>query len=201
MAITGHDSTGTPPLDPGETAGLIPAHITTQQQLNEWELANILEGERWAFGRKRKDLLSIQFVRTLHKRMFGNTWRWAGTFRYTEKNIGVAPENIQPEFMKLCKDVKAQLELKSHALDEIAARFHHRLVSIHPFANGNGRLARTMTDLLLVQNGAGRFTWGAGDLVAEGSARQRYLDALRAADARNYEPLFAFVRSQLKKKT
>jgi Fic-DOC domain mobile mystery protein B len=200
MAITGPDSTGTTPLDPGETAGLIPAHITTQQQLNEWELANILEGERWAFGRKHKDLLSIQFVRTLHKRMFGNTWRWAGTFRNTEKNIGVAPENIQPEFMKLCKDVKAQLEHKSHALEEIAARFHHRLVSIHPFANGNGRLARTMTDLLLVQNGAERFTWGAGDLVPEGSARQRYLDALRAADARNYEPLFAFVRSQPKKK-
>ncbi|HYA27393.1 MAG TPA: mobile mystery protein B, partial [Acidobacteriota bacterium] len=189
------------PLDPGETAGLIPSHITTQQQLNEWELANILEGERWAFGRRHKDLLSIQFVGALHKRMFGNTWSWAGMFRNSEKNIGVAPEGIQPELLKLCKDVKAQLEHKSQRLDEIAARFHHRLVSIHPFANGNGRLARTMTDLLLVQNGAERFTWGAGNLVAAGSARQRYLDALRQADARNYGPLFAFVRSQPKKKT
>lgn len=198
MGLKFEYATGATPLDPDETAGLLPVQITTQQQLNEWELANILEGERWAFGRKRKDLLSIQFVRTLHKRMFGNTWRWAGTFRETEKNIGVAQENIQPEFMKLCKDVNAQLEHKSYDLDEIAARFHHRLVSIHPFANGNGRLARTMTDLLLVQNGAERFIWGAGDLIAEGSARQRYLDALHAADTKNYGPLFAFVRSKAK---
>ena len=197
--MTKRESPGTTPLDPGETAGLIPSHITTQQQLNEWELANILEGERWAFGRRHKDLLSIQFVGALHKRMFGNTWSWAGTFRNSEKNIGVAPENIQPELMKLCKDIEVQLEHKKHVLDEIAARFHHRLVSIHPFANGNGRLARTMTDLLLVQNGAERFTWGASDLVAEGKARQRYLDALRAADAKNYKPLFDFVRSQQKK--
>jgi Fic-DOC domain mobile mystery protein B len=188
-------ATGATPLDPDEAAGLIPSHITTQQQLNEWELANILEGERWAIGRKRKDLLSIQFVRTLHKRMFGNTWRWAGIFRGTGKNIGVAPANIQPELMKLCEDVIAQLEHKSYTIDEIAARFHHRLVSIHPFANGNGRHARLMTDLLLVQNGAQRFTWGKDDLVAEGTVRKRYIQALQAADRRDYGPLLKFVRS------
>lgn len=186
---------GATPLDPDEAAGLIPAHITTQGQLNEWELANITEGERWAFSRKRKTLLGIEFVRNLHKRMFGNTWRWAGTFRTTEKNIGVDPARIQPMLVDLCEDVKAQLAHASYSIDEIAARFSHRLVSIHPFANGNGRFSRTMADLLLVQNGAERFSWGAGNLVDLGDARRRYLDALRAADARDYRPLLAFVRS------
>ena len=158
-------------------------------------MSNILEGERWAFSRKRNNLLEVNFIRQLHKRMFGNTWRWAGTFRTTEKNIGIDPLHVQTALHNLCEDVKTQLEYKSYALDEIAARFSHRLVAIHPFANGNGRLSRTIADLLLVQNGAERFTWGAGKLVAASDVRQRYIDALQAADRRDYTPLMGFVRS------
>ena len=196
MAISLDYPPGATPLDPDEAAGLIPSHITTHGQLNEWELVNIVEGERWAFSRKGKNLLSIEFLRRLHQRMFGDTWRWAGTFRSTEKNIGIDPARIQPALLDLFKDVAAQLEHQSYSLDEIAARFSHRLVSIHPFANGNGRLSRTMADLLLVHYGAGRFSWGAGtNLVAESDTRQGYLAALRAADARDYAPLLAFVRA------
>jgi Fic-DOC domain mobile mystery protein B len=196
MALNLDYPPGATPLDPNEAAGLIPSHIATHGQLNEWELVNILEGERWAFSRRHRNLLSIEFVRRLHKRVFGATWRWAGTFRSTEKNIGIDPAGIQPALLDLFKDVETQLEHKSYPLDEIAARFSHRLVWIHPFANGNGRLSRTMADLLLVQQGAERFSWGAGsNLVFEGAARQAYLDALRAADARDYGLLLAFVRS------
>lgn len=186
---------GATPLDPDEAAGLIPSHIANHAQLNEWEMVNIIEGERWAFGRRHRNLLGNEFVCALHKRMFGNTWRWAGKFRTTEKNIGVDPLRIQSALHDLCEDVKTQLEFKSYPLDEIAARFSHRLVAIHPYANGNGRLSRTMADLLLAQHGATRFSWGAGNLVADGEARQRYLAALRAADAKDYGPLLAFVRS------
>ncbi|MDT3737296.1 MAG: mobile mystery protein B [Denitratisoma sp.] len=186
---------GATPLDPDEAAGLIPSHIANHGQLNEWEMVNIIEGERWAFGRRHRNLLGNEFVCALHKRMFGTTWRWAGKFRTTEKNIGVDPLRIQPALHDLCEDVKTQLECKSYPLDEIAARFSHRLVAIHPFANGNGRLSRTMADLLLVQHGEPRFSWGAGNLVADGEVRQRYLAALRAADGKDYGPLLAFVRS------
>lgn len=188
---------GATPLDPDEAAGLIPDHITTQRQLNRWEARNILNGEDWAFDNKRADILSVDFVLTLHKKMFGDTWRWAGKFRETEKNIGVAPEAIEVELKKLLQDVKAQLQDKSWPLDQVAARFHHRLVFIHPFPNGNGRFARTMCDLLLVQNGGARFTWGAGDLTStESELRKRYIAALQAADGKDYEGLFKFVRQQ-----
>lgn len=186
---------GATPLDQDEAEALIPKHITTQEQLNEWELRNILDGERWAFGRKHGDLLSSDFMRRLHKRMFGETWRWAGTYRTTGKNIGVDSSKIAPMLKDLCADAIAQLEHKSYPLDEMAARLHHRLVWIHPFPNGNGRFSRTMADLVLVANGAARFTWGAGDLISETETRQRYLDALRAADAKKYAPLLDFVRS------
>jgi Fic-DOC domain mobile mystery protein B len=188
---------GATPLDPDEAEGLIPDHITTQGQLNRWELRNVLAGETWAFGAKRSNILSIEFMQTLHKKMFGDTWRWAGNFRKTEKNIGVAPETIETGLKELCEDVKAQLKYKSWPLDEIAARFHHRLVYIHPFPNGNGRFARTMSDLLLVEHGAERFSWGAGDLVSNTSeVRNRYISALQAADRKDYRELFAFVRQK-----
>lgn len=186
---------GAMPLDPDEAAGLIPSHIANHGQLNEWEMVNILEGEQWAFGRRHPDLLASAFVCRLHRRMFGNTWRWAGKFRTTEKNIGVDPLRIQPDLHDLCENVKAQIVHASYPLDEIAARFSHRLVAIHPFANGNGRLSRTLADLLLVQHGAPRFSWGAGNLIADGEVRQHYLAALRAADGKDYSPLLAFVRS------
>lgn len=187
---------GTTPLDPDESAGLVPGHIGTREQLDEWEAENILAGERWAAGAaKRREILDDAFLRELHRQMFERTWKWAGSYRASEKNIGIAPEHIAEEVCKLLEDTKAQLAGKVAPTDEIAARFHHRLVSIHPFPDGNGRHARLLTDLLLAANGAEPFPWGRGDLEHAGEAREHYLAALRAADARDFAPLLAFVRS------
>jgi Fic-DOC domain mobile mystery protein B len=185
---------GATPLDPDESAGLIPSHVATQGQLNEWEQQNILEGERWAFSRRNLNPLSLEFSQDLHKHMFGRTWKWAGRFRTTEKNIGVDSQLIGIKLTELFRDVEAQLADQSNPIDEVAARFHHRLVSIHPFANGNGRFSRTMTDLLLKSKGKEAFSWAGGSLNA-GEIRNRYISALRAADAHDLGPLFAFVRS------
>jgi Fic family protein len=80
-------------------------------------------------------------------------------------------------------------------LDELAVRFHHRLVSIHPFANGNGRWSRMAGDLLAVQRGARRFTWGRANLQNIGDVRRAYIDALRAADKHDPRPPIMFARS------
>lgn len=187
---------GATPLDPDESAGLLPGHIATREQLDEWEAENILEGQRWAAGAaRRRDILDDAFLRELHRRMFARTWKWAGTYRSTEKNLGVAPARIAEEVRQLLENTRAQIAAKVAPIDEVAARFHHRLVWIHPFPNGNGRHARLLTDLLLATNGAEPFAWGRGDLEHAGEARERYLAALRAADARDFAPLLAFVRS------
>jgi Fic-DOC domain mobile mystery protein B len=181
------------PLDPDEARALIPRHIATQAELNEWEHDNIVEGERWAFARRRKDLLTADFLKRLHRKMFGATWKWAGQWRTSEKNIGIAPEQIPVAVRELLQDVAAQVDGHSYPIREVAARLHHRLVQIHPFPNGNGRLARTYADLLLSSQGEERFRWGDGDLVAHGDVRERYIAALRAADARDYGPLLQFL--------
>ena len=185
---------GATPLDADERASLIPGHITNQRELNEWEQPNILQGEAWA-GKQRKEILSEGFVRNLHKQMFGDTWRWAGQFRKSDKNIGVDWLNISVELRKLLDDVAVQIEHTSYPPDEVAARFHHRLVAIHPFPNGNGRHARLMADLLAERLGQSRFTWGSRSLVDASATRQAYIAALQAADTRNYTPLLVFARS------
>ena len=133
---------GMTPIDPDEARALIPRHSATQDQLNEWEHQNILESERWALSRRRNDLLTPEFMQRLHHKMFGDTWRWAGTWRTKEKNIGITPDQISTRVGELLDDVAAQLKNGSYRVAEIAARCHHRLVQIHPFPNGNGRFAR-----------------------------------------------------------
>lgn len=183
------------PSDHDEMQGLMHSSVTTAGGLNYLEAGNIRRAERWAFAQVHENLLTSEFIKQLHRRMFGEVWKWAGEYRKTEKNIGVIAWNISTEVYKLCNDVQAQIRLKSYPPDELAARFHYKLVQIHPFPNGNGRLGRIMADLLLVSLGESRFTWGNSNLTQQSNTRQKYLDALRAADNHNYKPLLDFVRS------
>jgi len=182
------------PLTEEEREQLVPSYITVRPELNGAEQANILEAEEWAFARKR-GVLDERFLTNLHKRMFGRVWRWAGTFRKSERNIGIDAYRIPVELHQLLDDCRFWIEHGTYEPDEIAARFHHRLVLIHPFPNGNGRHARMATDLLLVALDRPRFSWGRVNLVDPGKTRQRYVDALRDADNHDIGPLLEFVRS------
>lgn len=182
------------PLTEEEREQLIPSYITLRSELNEAEQANILEATEWAFSRKR-DVLDERFLTNLHKRMFERVWRWAGQFRQSEKNIGIDAYRIPQELRQLVDDCRYWIDNATYEPDEIATRFHHKLVWIHPFPNGNGRHARLATDLLLEALGQPRFTWGRDNLIDANETRQRYVAALKAADNHDYGPLLQFVRS------
>ena len=194
-----HDD-GNTPIDPDERDGLIPSHIQTRAELNQWEALNISRAQEWAFGRRNLDLLSVEALQELHRRMFDSTWSWAGGFRRSDKSISPCHWTQVPVAMRdLVDDTRAQHgtgDKTPESLDDIAMRFHHRLVRVHPWANGNGRHARLATDLLLRGWNRPVFTWGGGaDLAREGRARGNYIEALRAADSGNFDPLRTFVRS------
>ena len=185
---------GTTPLDEDEAEGLIP-DLHTRGELNAWELGNILKAEEWAFGGRRGDILTIDFVKELHRRMLDETWTWAGEFRRSDKSIGVYWATIADALRDLLDDTKYWITNGPYPPDEVLARFHHRLVSIHPFPNGNGRHARLMADVLGSVMGWEPLTWGRGNLERAGNARTLYLAALKQADKGHMEPLVNFIRS------
>ena len=174
--------------------GLIPSYITLRSELNEAEQASIAEAQGWAFARRR-NVLDEKFLDRLHKRMYGSVWRWAGERRTSGTNIGVDPYRIGAELRQLIDDCRYWMRNETYEPDEIAARFHHKLVWIHCYSNGNGRHARLATDLLLKEMGRKPFSWGAGEPIDEGEARMRYIAALRSADRHDIGPLLEFVRS------
>jgi len=179
------------PLTPDEREGLIPSHITLRSELNELEQQNILEADAWA-SLRRRDPVNEPFGRSLHRRMFRRVWRWSGTYRTSDKNLGVGNQLIVP---RLYEQTRYWMENKTFAPDEIAVRFHHALVLIHPFPNGNGRWSRLMADILVMQLGEKRFTWGGNALTAADETRGAYIAALQAADKHDFTSLFAFARS------
>jgi len=185
---------GSTPLDADELACLIPTHISTQGELNEWEQQNILQGEAWA-RKQRKDILDEAFIRQLHAQMFNETWRWAGIYRKSDKNIGVGWHQVGVKLRDLCNDVRHQVEHATFPPDETAVRFHHRLVAVHPFPKGNDRHARMMADLLIQRLGQPRFSWGSKSLTEATETRMRYINALRAADRGDIQPLLVFAGS------
>ena len=191
--VTTPEDDGQTPLDPDETEGLLPDWITNRADLNLAEEENIALGMAWgARAHPRRSVLTQEFLRELHRRMFGRVWRWAGQYRHGERNIGIAPHAISSELKKLLDDARAWDEFKSYAIDQCAVRLHHRLTVIHPFPNGNGRCSRVYADLYLEQHGAPPFSWGE---KLDGTKRRRiYLDALHAADVLDYQPLLEFVR-------
>ncbi|MCK5134096.1 MAG: mobile mystery protein B [Candidatus Sabulitectum sp.] len=187
---------GATPLDESEINGLVLTHITTRSQLDRWEFDNILEAVSWLDRTKPKDILNEHFVKTLHRKMFGSVWRWAGQFRKSEKTVDGPWLEIGTGLRKLCDDTQYKIDIKSESSDEIAIRFHHKLVWIHPFPNGNGRHARLLTDTLLA-NVLDRppFTWGRGNLTKDGATRSDYITALQLADRGFFDQLRQFVRS------
>lgn len=183
------------PLDAEEREGLMQTWITTRADLNEAEQANIDDAMAWTGRRRDQELLTEGFVFELHRRMFGDVWSWAGSRRRTGKNIGIDPVHIPVQLGGLLRDARYWIDQGSFPPDEIAVRLHHGLVAIHPFPNGNGRHARLMADLLIVQLGGAPFSWGGGTLRDIGTLRAEYIAALRAADQHDPMPLLAFARN------
>ena len=189
---------GQTPIDEDEKEELRIHTITTRGELDEFEQANIEKAVEWSLKRKYpyERILTVEFIKTVHKMMFSEVWEWAGSFRKTNKNIGVDKYTIEQNLHVLLGDCRFWIENKTYSEDEIAIRFKHRLVKIHPFPNGNGRHSRLCADIL-ISHGLNKpiFTWGGKDLTDQGETRAKYLEAIYQADKEDIEPLLRFSRS------
>ena len=189
---------GQTPLEEDEKVGLLIPTIATRAELDEFEQQNIEEAIQWILTRplKATTILTEQFVRSLHKRMYGRVWGWAGEFRKTNKNLGVDKWQIPSSLKALLDDASYWIAHETFTPDEIAVRFKHRIVSIHCFPNGNGRHSRLMADIIIDKiYRLPVFSWGAKNLVKQSDTRTTYLKAVKEADKNNYGQLLLFARS------
>jgi len=189
---------GQTPLNEEELDGLLIPSITTREELDEFEQLNIEKAIQWTFGKKWKaeQLFSEKFIKDLHKRMYGEVWKWAGAFRESEKNLGIKSYLIPAELKVLLDDALFWVENDTYSPDELAIRFKHRLVSIHCFSNGNGRHSRLMADLIMEKLfNATFFSWGSINLVKVTDARKAYIKAIKMADKQDLQPLMVFAKS------
>lgn len=189
---------GQTPLDEDEKEGLKIKTITTQGELDELEQLNIEKAVEWTIhaNLKPNKILTEKFVKDLHKRMYGDVWKWAGEFRRTEKNIGMPWIQIGVELKSLLDDTKYWIENKTYSPEEIAIRFKHRIVFIHCFPNGNGRHSRMMADIIMESIFKKEiFTWHQSNMVRADETRKEYINSLKEADNGNINPLIEFAKN------
>ena len=189
---------GQTPLDEDEKEGLKIKSITTQKELDEFEQLNIEKAVEWTIhaNLKPEKILTEKFIKDLHKKMYGDVWKWAGEFRKSDKNIGINWMQIGIELKNLLDDSKYWIENKTYTPEEIAIRFKHRIVAIHCFPNGNGRHSRMMADIIMESIfGKEIFTWHKSNMVKADETRKAYITALREADNGNINPLIEFAEN------
>jgi len=193
----GEDPEGATPLNGEDVEGLRPTWISNRDDVNLAEAQNIADAIAKYRNRNLKthEVLDDLFVRTLHKAMYSDVWAWAGVYRLRDTSIGIAPEHISVDVVNLMGDAHYWLDSDdSTSIDQAVCDVHHKLVRIHPFRNGNGRMTRLFADLLLMSKGQDPFSWGSGNLDATTSTRKVYIKALRAADGGDLTELYDFVR-------
>jgi len=189
-----NDRDGHTVLSTKERKGLRLTHVTNMKELDAAEQMNINQGLLWLDSIKTEDYLSEEFFKKLHLKLFGEVWKWAGEYRLSEKNIGVEPWRVASEMKKFIEDAHFWVEKNSfESWSELLAHFHHKLVFIHPFPNGNGRFSRIVTNYLCVKNDKPVPSWYL-DLPSE-KRRAKYIDSLRAADEKKYSDLIDFFKN------
>lgn len=139
----------------------------------------------------KKHTLSEQLIRSLHQLIVSDTDKeWAGRYRNSAVMITGA-DYTPPEAMEVPKLMRQLIEWTRKEKQklrpvELAAIFHHKLVHIHPFFDGNGRTARLAMNIFLLQAG---FPLA----IVLKNDRKKYYRMLSMADKGNYEPLVRFV--------
>jgi len=164
----------------------------TMQEIYLYEAKNITKATlKYLSTTPSKKLapFSYDWLLTLHHKMFGDVWDWAGKLRHAELSIGVKAYLVSIEIKKLVDDLAFWEANQTFDTIEIASRIHHRAVQIHPFLNGNGRWSRMLANIYLKQNGLEPTKWKEDLLSKENPDRDRYIQALKQADQGDYSDL------------
>ena len=188
---------GSTPLDHDQIKGIRFSHLTTMGELDEIEDTNIQKGLEWLHHKDHENFLSMQFLCKLHEKLFGEVWKWGGKFRTVEVNISkYRAHDVGPQLKNFFEDIRLWIDGKKMNWDEISAEMHHRLVTIHPFPNGNGRTTRIFTEYAQKRFGQKVTSWKSSMSSTPKDRRDLYIKALRCADKGDFSLLIEFMKEK-----
>ncbi|MGB0911459.1 MAG: mobile mystery protein B [Nitrospirales bacterium] len=186
-----------------DTSGLILTHLTSSSARNAVEAESISRAyDKHIFRARRKNSaskwLTDNLICKVHADMFADIWNWGGQFRKIQLLVGAAPQDIHDQISLLSRDFLSWNHTSTMPVLELAARLQHRLIYIRPFINGNGRLARLLTDIFFYSRQHHLPEWPQIQLMTRGNdVRVYYMTAMRQADEGNFTTLMTFIEDCL----
>ena len=145
----------------------------------------------------RKSTISEHLIRNLHQIVMQKTdAEFAGKYRVSNVFIGGA-DHTPPDALQVPMEMEKLInwfikERKRLHPIELSALLHHKFVYIHPFFDGNGRTARLIMNLILMQAGYPLAVILKND-------RKKYYRVLALADKRDIDPMTKFVSSAVER--
>lgn len=174
--------------------------ITGKRQMDRAEFDSLVQAQEASLEQiGPKTQFTASLICQMHKDWLGHLYAWAGKYRTVElakSGFSWPPAMmVERNMMTFERDVLAvKTPCRAGSLDRVCmdmAEVHAELLLIHPFREGNGRLARWLAELMALQAGLPlpiyRFT-GAGSK----SENTRYLSDVKAGYLRDYRPLATF---------
>jgi Fic family protein len=201
----------------GETKALILFGITAQGKplKDHFEITGHNEAINWILEIvKGETVLTEAFIRQLHTLLLKETsYKEAQTSdgKPTRRKIEVGKYKTQPNHVNTVTGeifyfaAPEETPAKMHELIEwfrnekekpdvipiiLAALFHYRFIRIHPFDDGNGRVARILMNFILMQ-------FGYPPVIIKTEDKENYYAVLRLADADELEPFVEYITENL----
>lgn len=176
--------------------------ITSPAQMDDIELDLLDQLYQNTFSEEFPNRhLKISDLKSWHHQWLGNVYAWAGELRIvnvakSDFHFAAAAQipRLLEKFQEACLNrFTPTYELDDTALAEALAVTHVELILIHPFREGNGRLARLLTDVMAVQAERGLLDYSAWD-----KHKDRYIAAIQQGLAREYGLMMELVGSALR---
>ena len=162
---------------------------------SEEEVAGYRKAIDWIFTRKRREAIDSRVIQHLHSLAQGSMSADAGHWKQKDNEIieilasGERRVRFKPTSARetpravgqLCRNYEAACEAERVPALLLAATFVFDLLCIHPFRDGNGRVSRLVTTLLLLQNGFEVVRYISLERLVEESKREYYRELERCS--------------------
>ncbi|MFW5799699.1 MAG: Fic/DOC family protein [Spirochaetota bacterium] len=176
--------------------------LTDIDAINYMEAVGIAEAKAYSFKLDQNVKIDVNLLKDLHRIAFGKLYHWAGKIRKTQTNIGVPPYQILERLKVFLDNLDYRLHFINPADEEevisLLTEVHHIIVYIHPFVNGNGRIARLFTNLISLKLMHPPFEIYVRDNVSKSKTRENYIKAIKKADEGDYAELKELVRNAIR---